>query len=137
MNNINKNHPTHKVWFSDNKTQIGDGVEVGVVWPRKGDKQGGILKWNLSPEILGNGVFRLIPNRPVKALVAKACTISFSQKLNETGKLGRAVQVASVDESGIIHWSISPEKLNGVLFVLENTQKKITHLSQNQSGGSV
>jgi len=119
MKKISKVHPTHKVWFADDQTQNGYGVEVGVVWPRKNNKQGGILKWSLSPSMLGAGAWRLVSNETNAP--TNTYTISFAQKQDETGKLGRPVKVASVGQDLHIQWSIAPEKLannEGAFFVL-------------------
>jgi len=127
MSNTNKNYPTHKVWFSDNQAQpdSNNGIAAGVVWPRK-NKQGGLLKWNISPEILGDGAWRLLPARSTENSPLPPYTISFSQSLGKAGKLGRAVKVARSDEKGLIHWTISPEKLvEGVLFLLIDKAPKV------------
>lgn len=127
MSNTNKTHPTHKVWFSDKhaRPDSRNGIAAGVVWPRKVDKQGGIYKWTVSPEILGEGAFRLLENRlsspSPEGTANKTYTLSFAQKQGDAESLGRAIKVASVDEDGLIDWLITPAKLgNGVLFVLED-----------------
>ncbi len=53
-----KTRPTHRVSFSrivgqneDGSDKLGSAREIGVVWPRKGSKKGGILKLDLLPAV--------------------------------------------------------------------------------------
>lgn len=130
----NKTYPTHAITFSEknvdhqNKTTMGQPLNVGAVWARKNGKQGGILNWNISPSILGEGQYRLEANRfNQQPTTPKEYRISFAEKRDDLIKgsqLGRPVDVATVQESGVINWSISPERLNdGVFFVLENERQ--------------
>lgn len=50
------NKPTHRVSFSriigqneDGTDRLGSAREIGAIWPRKGDKAGGILQWDHIP----------------------------------------------------------------------------------------
>ena len=60
-----KSRPSHYLTFSEYKTNEhgqryeGTPIDVAVVWPRKNGKQGGILDWNLKPQHLGEGIYRL------------------------------------------------------------------------------
>tara|TARA_B100001093_G_scaffold517259_1_gene598318 strand:+ start:651 stop:950 length:300 start_codon:yes stop_codon:yes gene_type:complete len=69
MSEKEKTYPSHKISFSQKqydergRERLGAPVEVATVWPRKGDKQGGIIQWNISPEKLGNdGVYFMLDN---------------------------------------------------------------------------
>jgi hypothetical protein len=63
-----KNYPSHRITFSEKKldangnTKLGQPVEVGVIWPRKEGKQGGIIDWHVSPKKLGDGVYFQLDN---------------------------------------------------------------------------
>jgi len=77
--------------------------------------------------MLGQGVWRLLSNfyfdQAVQEVSPKNYTISFAQRLDGTGKLGRPVKIACVGEDSRIQWSMSPEKLvanEGAFFVLED-----------------
>lgn len=135
MNNEQKKYPTHRLVFSSQNVDPHGAVnqsppmEVGAAWDRKGGKQGGTLSWAISAETLGQGEYHLRENRqPGQAFdanaPAKTYMISYSEKqAGQSGnsKLGRPVEVASVDESGKVNWLIEPERLNnGAFFVLEN-----------------
>ncbi len=67
-NEDNKTYPTHRISFSEKRVdeqgreKLGAPVEVATVWPRKGDKQGGIIQWNISPEKLDDGVYFMLNN---------------------------------------------------------------------------
>ncbi|VAW44564.1 hypothetical protein MNBD_GAMMA03-674 [hydrothermal vent metagenome] len=133
MNN-KKTYPTHAITFSEknvdhqNKMTMGQPLNVGAVWARKNGKQGGMLNWNISPAMLGDGEYRLVANRfNEQSNIPKTYRISFSEKRDDLAngsQLGRPVDVATVQESGIVNWTISPQRLNnGVFFVLENERK--------------
>mgnify|MGYP003662156953 CR=1 FL=1 len=58
--------PTHRVSFSrilNGGEDLGPAREIGAVWPRKGDKKGGIIKLDHIPiELTRNeGVLFLVP----------------------------------------------------------------------------
>ena len=71
-----KNYPTHRITFSEKKLdaqgndRLGQPVEVGVVWPRKDGKQGGIVDWHISPENLGEGVYFQLDNERTRSQYA-------------------------------------------------------------------
>ena len=101
MNNTTKTTPTHRVTFTDAITQTpnSEALAAGVVWPRKGGKQGGILKWDISPEILGEGLYRLVVNDGHNSATEQdtptTYTISFSQQQKDNtnpSKLGRSCE---------------------------------------------
>lgn len=137
MNAI-KTYPIQTVTFSEQsidgqgKTSLGQPATVAAVWARRNGKKGGILSWDMSPKNLGDGQYRLEENRPsdqgVSTGTPKTYRISFSEKrddLTNGSQLGRPVDVASVQENGVISWSISPQRLNeGVFFVLENERQQ-------------
>jgi len=62
-----KTYPTHRISFSEitpddrGRDTVGRPVEVAAVFPREG-KQGGIIKWNIQPEKLGDGVYFMLEN---------------------------------------------------------------------------
>lgn len=59
--------PTHRISFSEKiqdengQEKLGRPVEVGAVFGREG-KEGGIIRWNISPEKLGDGVYFQLEN---------------------------------------------------------------------------
>lgn len=60
-----KNLPTHRISFSerqevDGQEKLGRPIEVATVWPRNGDKQGGILQWHVEPSKLGEGAWFML-----------------------------------------------------------------------------
>jgi len=66
-----KTMPLYRVKFcaitgaDDNgNDQLGRAAEIGTVWPRKDATKGAILKLDIVPERIGNGVILL---QPVKA----------------------------------------------------------------------
>ena len=65
-----KQKPTHRVSFSriigkheDGSDKLGSAREIGTVWPRKGKKKGGILKFDHVPAELSRheGVLFIMP----------------------------------------------------------------------------
>ena len=69
-NQQNTKRPTHRVSFSrivgkneDGSDKLGAAREIGAVWARKGDKKGGILKFDHMPIELTRheGVIFLLP----------------------------------------------------------------------------
>lgn len=65
-----KKKPTHTVSFSriigddeDGKSKLGAPREIGAVWPRKGDKKGGIIRLDHIPVELTRheGVLFILP----------------------------------------------------------------------------
>ena len=130
----NKTYPTHAITFSEKNIDhqgnltMGQPLNAGAVWARKNGKQGGILNWNIKPASLGEGQYRLEENLSSDQVsTPKTHRISFAEKrddLQNGSQLGRPVDVASVQESGVINWMISPQRLNdGVFFVLENERQ--------------
>lgn len=64
--NQNTAKPSHRVSFSrilSGSDELGPAREIGAVWPRKGDKKGGIIKLDHIPiELTRNeGVLFLVP----------------------------------------------------------------------------
>ena len=71
--NENSNKPSHRVSFSrivdqneDGSSKLGAAREIGVIWPRKGDKKGGILELDHIPVELTRreGVVFVLPYEP-------------------------------------------------------------------------
>jgi hypothetical protein len=61
-----KTYPTHRVSFSarlgtdeDGGDVLGPAREIGAVWPRKGEKKGGILRFDHTPR--EPGVYFIVP----------------------------------------------------------------------------
>lgn len=63
-----KTQPTGRISFAETKqdhhgqNKVGTPVQVATIWPRKGDKQGGIVDWHIAPEKLGKGVYFHLDN---------------------------------------------------------------------------
>lgn len=61
-------HPSHIISFAEARKdehgneKLGKAVEVGVVWPRKEGKQGGMIDWHISPKQLGEGAWFVLEN---------------------------------------------------------------------------
>lgn len=136
-----KTYPTHNVTFEaktiddQGRTKLGQPIDVAAVWARRNGKKGGLLSWNMSPRNLGEGQYRLqantYNNQATQSDMPKTHRISFAEKrddLSNGSQLGRPVNVAKVEDNGVINWAIEPGRLNeGVFFVLENER-------QNQHG---
>ena len=67
---MSNNKPTHRVSFSriigineDGSDKLGSAREIGAIWPRKGDKKGGILQLDHIPVELTQhqGVLFVLP----------------------------------------------------------------------------
>ncbi|MBN9265867.1 MAG: hypothetical protein J0I57_17305 [Hyphomicrobium sp.] len=64
-----KKHPLYRVSFcapttdGDGNPKLSNAVEIGAVWARSGDKQGAIMRLNLVPTNLADGVIFLMPPR--------------------------------------------------------------------------
>ncbi len=68
MTNEAKQRPTHRVSYSritgmDAKGNdiLGPAREIGAVWGRTGDKKGGIIRLDVIPAQIENGVLFLLP----------------------------------------------------------------------------
>jgi hypothetical protein len=70
MTTESKSKPTHRVSFAriigkdaKGNDRLGSAREIGAVWPRKGDKKGGIIKFDHVPSELSRheGVLFLVP----------------------------------------------------------------------------
>lgn len=68
MSTTNK-QPLYRVSFSSPTTdregnpKLSSAVEIGAVWARSGDKQGAIMRLNVVPTNIADGVIFLIPPR--------------------------------------------------------------------------
>lgn len=62
-----KQQPLFRVFFhsattdSEGQPTLSQGTEIGAVWPRKGGKEGAIMRLNLVPENLAQGAVLLYP----------------------------------------------------------------------------
>lgn len=65
----NKKQPLYRVSFcspttdSDGNPKLSNAVEIGAVWARSGDKPGAIMRLNVVPTNLADGVIFLMPPR--------------------------------------------------------------------------
>ena len=80
MTNRTSTHPLYRVTFSRITGQDDQGrdeltrpKEIGAIWPRKGDKQGGILQLDIIPIELTQrqGVIFIVPTGDARAEVGE------------------------------------------------------------------
>ncbi|MCG8587993.1 MAG: hypothetical protein MJE66_01750 [Proteobacteria bacterium] len=68
MSDEKKTQPTHRVSFAakrDGQDELGRAVEIGAIWPRTDpEKEGGILRFDVEPKDLSDGVLFVRENRP-------------------------------------------------------------------------
>lgn len=69
MSDKEKQRPSHRVSFSaferdrDGKRKLGNAREIGAIWPRR-DKEGGILRFDHTPEQDGIYFVNEVPGAP-------------------------------------------------------------------------
>jgi len=141
-----KTYPTHRISFAEQKTDaegrtfLGNPVEVAAVWPRQNGKQGGLLRWHISPQNLKDGAYFVLDTQRQQSRSEENVPthrISFAEQQMDTvdtegrGRLGSPVNVATVwprkngKEGGLLEWHISPQSLKeGAFFMLDNQREQ-------------
>lgn len=69
---MSKKQPLYRVSFcsptsetdNDGKPKLSNAVEIGAVWGRAGDKDGAIMRLNIVPQNMADGVIFLNKPRP-------------------------------------------------------------------------